>query len=88
MTSIKHFAQRYYGMSREFKDNTECVLNRALCKTGLDRINAKYMECKREADSLRALPQLNSFQAQRLAGLEKTIANLQGTLKNAAQKTR
>ena len=42
----------------------------------------------READSLRALPQLDSFQAQRLAALEKTIANLQGTLKNAPQKTR
>lgn len=42
---------------------------------------AQYM---READSLRALSQLNSFQAQRLTGLEKTIANLQGTL----QKTR
>ncbi len=81
MARTEHFERRGRAILRDLKRDDECMLNRSKCQNGLSAMCAEYM---READSLRALPQLNSFQAQRLAGLEKTIANLQGTL----QKTR
>lgn len=84
MARTEHFERRGRAILRDLKRDDECMLNRSKCQNGLNGLSAMCAQYMREADSLRSLPQLNSFQAQRLAGLEKTIANLQGTL----QKTR
>lgn len=88
MARTEHFERRGRAILRDLKHDDECMLNRSKCQSGLNGLAAMCAQYMREADSLRALPQLNSLQAQRLAGLEKTIANLQGTLQGAAQKTR
>ena len=88
MARTEHYERRGRAILRDLKHDDECMLNRSKCQSGLSGLAAMCAAYMREADSLRALPQLNSIQAQRLAALEKTIANLQGTLKNAPQKTR
>ncbi len=65
---------------KSLKAADECNKNVGECRAGVKSLAIKCEEYTREAESLRALPQLDSFQAQRLARLEKTIANLQGTL--------
>lgn len=88
MARTEHYERHGRAILRELKRDDECMLNRSKCQSGLSGLAAMCAKYMHEADSLRALPQLDSFQAQRLAALEKTIANLQGTLKNAPQKTR
>lgn len=88
MARTEHYERRGRAILRDLKRDDECMQNRSKCQSGLSGLAAMCAKYMHEADGLRALPQLDSFQAQRLAGLEKTIANLQGTLKNAPQKTR
>lgn len=88
MARTEQYERRGRAILRDLKRDDECMQNRSKCQSGLSGLAAMCAKYMHEADSLRALPQLNSIQAQRLAGLEKTIANLQGTLKSAPQKTR
>lgn len=84
MPTTEQFARRGRAILRDLKRDDECMQSRSKCQSGIKGLSAMCAEYMREADSLSALPQLDSFQAQRLARLEKTIANLQGTL----QRTR
>lgn len=88
MARTEQYERRGRAILRDLKRDDECMQNRSKCQSGLSGLAAMCAKYMREADSLRALPKLNSIQIQRLAGLEKTIANLQGTLKKAPQKTR
>ena len=84
MASTEQYQRHIRGIFHDLRRDDECLQQQLRRKSGLGALSIKYQQYTREAESLRALPHLNEFQKQRLAGLEKTIANLQGTL----QKTR
>lgn len=84
MASTEQYQRHIRGILHDLRRDDECLQQQTKRQDGLGSLNLKYQQYVREAAALRALPQLNEFQKQRLAGLEKTIANLQGTL----QKTR
>ena len=84
MASTEQHARHIRGIIRDLRHDDECLQQQIKRQSGLGTLNIKCQQYIREVEMLRSLPQLNEFQARRLAGLEKAIANMQGTL----QKTR
>ncbi len=84
MARTEHYAMRARAVVRDLKRDDECMHSRACRNGGLGGLNAMCQQYMCEAEMLRALPNPNSLQTARLARLEKTIADMQGTL----QRTR
>lgn len=80
MATTEQYERRARAILRDLKRDDECMRSHTERNNCLGGLEAKCTEYIREAESLRALPKLNSSQSERLVRLEKIIGNMQGTL--------
>ena len=80
MSCTEMFAARRRAMARESKGANESWASNRRCKATVASLGDKYESYVREAEKMRALPQLDEEQAAYLSRLQHIIDNLARTI--------